>query len=105
MRALLRASTLFNLNDPALAKRIKSGVHSYVAPALTLTDAVNAMFSTTSLLCALILTSAVSGHDTWEKRDSSGFRGTCDQIAKAISDASQVSFPRKWRTNARCASI
>ncbi|KAH9042476.1 FAD-binding domain-containing protein [Lactarius pseudohatsudake] len=50
----------------------------------------------TPLLCALFLTSAAFGHPkTWEERasESSSFRGTCDQIAKAVSDASQVFFP------------
>ncbi|KAH9048464.1 FAD-binding domain-containing protein [Lactarius hengduanensis] len=50
----------------------------------------------TPLLCALFLTSAAFGHPkTWEERasESSNFRGTCDQIAKAVSDASQVFFP------------
>ncbi|KAI9441216.1 FAD-binding domain-containing protein [Lactarius indigo] len=48
----------------------------------------------TSILCTLFLTSAAIGRpETWEKRASSNFRGTCDQIAKAVSDASQVFFP------------
>ncbi|KAH8996309.1 FAD-binding domain-containing protein [Lactarius akahatsu] len=52
------------------------------------------MFPTTTLLCTLFLTSAAFGRPkTWEKRASSNFRGTCDQIAKAVSDASQVFFP------------
>ncbi|KAH9177798.1 FAD-binding domain-containing protein [Lactarius sanguifluus] len=53
------------------------------------------MFPTTSLLlCTLCLTSAAFGRPkTWEERTSSNFRGTCHQIAKAVSDASQVFFP------------
>ncbi|KAH9042472.1 FAD-binding domain-containing protein [Lactarius pseudohatsudake] len=52
------------------------------------------MFPTTSLLCALFLTPAAFGRpQTWEKRASSNFRGTCNQIAEAVSDASQVFFP------------
>ncbi|KAH9048465.1 FAD-binding domain-containing protein [Lactarius hengduanensis] len=52
------------------------------------------MFPTTSLLCTLFLSSAAFGRPkTWEKRASSNFQGTCDQIAKAVSNASQVFFP------------
>ncbi|KAH8996310.1 FAD-binding domain-containing protein [Lactarius akahatsu] len=52
------------------------------------------MFSATPLLCALLLTSAAFGRpETWEERASSSFRGPCDQIAKAVSNASQVFFP------------
>ncbi|KAI9465691.1 FAD-binding domain-containing protein [Lactarius psammicola] len=53
------------------------------------------MIPTTSLLCTLFLTSAAFERpETWERRtSSSSFRGTCDQIAKAVSDASQVFFP------------
>ncbi|KAF8273424.1 hypothetical protein EI94DRAFT_1795193 [Lactarius quietus] len=53
------------------------------------------MFSTTSLLCALLLSSPAFGYpETFEKRSSSSsFSGTCDQIAKAVSNASQVFYP------------
>ena len=62
----------------------------------TFPDIVTPMVSKTSLLCALLLTPAAFGHpDAWEKRDSSSFLDTCNQIAKAVSDASQVFFPRK----------
>ncbi|KAH9073074.1 FAD-binding domain-containing protein [Lactarius deliciosus] len=51
------------------------------------------MFSATPL-CALFLTSAAFGcSNSWEEYASSSFRGTCDQIARAVSDASQVFFP------------
>ncbi|KAI9465692.1 FAD-binding domain-containing protein [Lactarius psammicola] len=52
------------------------------------------MIPTTSLLYALFLTSAAFGRpETLEKRASFSFRGTCDQIAKTVSGASQVFFP------------
>ncbi|KAH9048467.1 FAD-binding domain-containing protein [Lactarius hengduanensis] len=52
------------------------------------------MYPTTPLICALSLSSAAFGRlETWEQRSSSNFRGTCDKIAKAVSDASQVFFP------------
>ena len=68
----------------------------YVALILILTRRGIPMFSTTYLLCALFLTlPAFGNHDTLEKRPSSTFLGTCNQIAKAVSDASQVFFPRR----------
>ncbi|KAN0131916.1 hypothetical protein V8E53_010196 [Lactarius tabidus] len=52
------------------------------------------MFSTASLLCVLFLAPPAFGHhDTWERHASSSFLETCDQIAKAVSNASQVFFP------------
>ncbi|KAI9441214.1 FAD-binding domain-containing protein [Lactarius indigo] len=52
------------------------------------------MYPTTSLICALFLSSTALGRpETWEQRASSNFRSTCDQIAKAVSNASQVFFP------------
>ena len=57
---------------------------------------VTSMVSKTSLLCAPFLMPAAFGHpDAWEKRDSSSFLDTCNQIAKAVSDASHVFFPHK----------
>ena len=73
-----------------------SGVRWYITFVLTLKDVV--MFSTASLLCAFLLTSAAFGRpetETLEGRASSSFRGTCHQITKAISDASRVFFPRE----------
>ncbi|KAH9060550.1 FAD-binding domain-containing protein [Lactarius vividus] len=52
------------------------------------------MYPTASLFCALFLSPAALGRlETWEQRSPPNFRGTCDKIAKAVSDASKVFFP------------
>ena len=54
------------------------------------------MALTTPLLCAFFLALLSYGlPEAPEKRDSSGILRTCNQIAAAISGASQVYFPRE----------
>ena len=50
----------------------------------------------TLLLCAFFLVLRSHGQpEAFEKRNSSDILFTCNQIAKAISGASQVFFPRE----------
>jgi hypothetical protein len=50
----------------------------------------------TLLLCASSLALLSYGQpETWDNHDSSDLLSTCNQIATAISDVSQVFFPRK----------
>jgi hypothetical protein len=50
----------------------------------------------TLLLCASFLVLRSHGRpEAFEKRDSSDLLSTCNQIANAVSGASQVFFPRE----------
>ena len=54
------------------------------------------MASTTLLLCISYLALLSYGQpEIWENHNSSDFLITCNQIAAAISGASQVFFPRE----------